>query len=43
MIEMDDAADRLGRACIGIKLSPKYAEIARKRIVRDGLLFAKII
>ncbi len=35
-------ADRLGRHCIGIELSPQYAEMARKRIADDAGMFAEI-
>jgi hypothetical protein len=35
-------ADQLQRHCIGIDLSPKYAEMARKRIASDIPLFADI-
>lgn len=35
-------ADRLGRDCIGIELNPEYAEIARKRLLKDCGLFADI-
>jgi DNA modification methylase len=35
-------ADRMGRDSILIELNPEYAEIARKRIVGDGPLFAEV-
>lgn len=35
-------ADRLGRDCIGIELNPEYAEIARKRIMRDCPMFSEV-
>jgi site-specific DNA-methyltransferase (adenine-specific) len=31
------AATRLGRASIGIELNPEYCELARRRLVNDGL------
>ena len=31
-------ANRLGRRCIGVELSPQVAEIARRRIVADSLM-----
>jgi DNA modification methylase len=36
-------ADRLGRHCIGIELSPQYAEIAERRCRKDAGLFAEIL
>lgn len=35
-------ADELGRDCIGIELNPEYAEMARRRIARDGGMFAQV-
>lgn len=35
-------ADRLGRDCIGIELSPTYAELGRKRLTADAGLFANV-
>lgn len=35
-------ADRLGRDCIGIELSPEYAAMARKRLVADAGMFAEV-
>jgi tRNA G10 N-methylase Trm11 len=32
-------ADRLGRNCIGIELSPDYAAMARRRLEADAPLF----
>jgi hypothetical protein len=34
-------ADRLGRDAIGIELNPEYAEMARKRIDGDEMLFSE--
>jgi adenine-specific DNA methylase len=28
-------ADRLGRNCVGIELSPEYAEMSKRRLVDD--------
>jgi len=36
-------ADRLGRDCVGIELSPVYARMARRRITADAPLFAEIV
>ena len=35
-------ADRLGRNCIGIELSPKYAAMAERRIRDDAGMFAQV-
>lgn len=35
-------ADRLGRDAIGIELNPEYAEMTRRRIVKDAGMFADI-
>lgn len=35
-------ADRLKRHCIGIELNPEYAEIARRRILKDGGMFTSV-
>lgn len=35
-------ADRLQRNCIGIELNPEYAEIARKRLSKDGGMFTSL-
>src|SRR5690606_30319197 len=35
-------ADQLGRDCTLIELNPEYAEMARKRIARDGGMFAQV-
>lgn len=35
-------ADRLGRNAVLIELNPEYAEMARRRVLRDGGLFADV-
>jgi DNA modification methylase len=35
-------ADRLGRSAILLELNPQYAEMARRRIVKDAPLFAEV-
>lgn len=35
-------ANQLGRDCTLIELNPEYAEMARKRIARDGGMFAQV-
>lgn len=35
-------ADRLGRNCIGIELNPEYADIARRRLQKDGGMFCSV-
>ncbi len=35
-------ADRLGRDCIGVELSPEYARMARRRIEQDAGMFAQL-
>jgi DNA modification methylase len=35
-------ADRLGRHCIGIELSPQYAEMSERRLLDDAGMFAEI-
>jgi DNA modification methylase len=35
-------ADRLGRNAVLIELNPEYAEMARRRVLRDGGMFADI-
>jgi DNA modification methylase len=36
-------ADRLGRNCIGIELSPTYAAMARARLIGDAPMFADVV
>jgi DNA modification methylase len=36
-------ADRLQRDCIGIELNPEYAEIAQKRLGKDGGMFSEVL